>query len=75
MGNKRNRRSWREEYQSSDTDESTSETIFEQGDTTLGDVYENGNTIFDKSLGSGQTERSQTSIETEAISQTLLKLH
>ena len=61
MGNKRNRRSRRVEYQSSDNDENTSETSFTQGNVTLIDVSENVNNIFDRNLGSELTEPSQIS--------------
>ena len=61
MGKKRNRRSRRVEYQSSDNDENTSETSFTQGNATLIDVSENVNNIFDRNLGSELTEPSQIS--------------
>ena len=69
MGNKRNRRSRKVESQSSDTDESTSETSFTQGNVTLVVVFENIKDIFDRNSGSELTEPSQTSNEIEASPQ------
>ena len=69
MGNKRNRRSRKVESQSSDTDESTSETSFTQGNVTLVVVFENIKDIFDRNSGSDLTEPSQTSNEIEASPQ------
>ena len=71
MGNKRSRRSRRIESQSSDRDENTSETSFTQGNATLVGVFENGNNIFDRNLGSELIEPSQISNEIEVISQRL----
>ena len=71
MGNKRNRRSRRVESQSSDRDENISETSFAQGNTTLVDVSENVNNIFDRNRSSELTEPSKISNELEAITQRL----
>ena len=71
MGYKRNRRSKRVESPFPDRAENTSETSFKQGNATLVDVSENVNNIFDRSLGSEQTEPSQISNEIETISQRL----
>ena len=73
MGNKRNRRSRRIEFQSSDREDNTSETSFTQGNATLVDVSENVNNIFDRNLGSELTEPSQISNEIEVISQRLIE--
>ena len=56
MKNKRKRRSGRIESQSSNRDENISETSFSQGNTTLVDVSEKVNNIFDRNLGSELTE-------------------
>ena len=71
MGNKRNRRSRRVKFQSSDRDENTSETSFTQGNAALVDVSKNNYNTFDRNLGSELTELSQTSNEIEAITQRL----
>ena len=71
MGNKRDRPSRRVESQSSDRDENNSETSFTQGNSTLVEVTENVNNIFDRTLGSELTEPSQISNEIEAVTQRL----
>ena len=71
MGNRRNRRTRRADSQSPDRDENTSETSFTRGNTTLTNVSENVNNVFDRNLGSEITEPSQISNEIEVISQRL----
>ena len=68
MGNRRIRRTRRTESQSSDRDENTPETSFAQSNATLTNVSENGNTSFDRNLGSEITEPSQISNEIEVVS-------
>ena len=71
MGNKRNIQPRRLESQSSDRDKNVSETSFTEGNSTLVDVSENVNNIFDRNLGSELTEPSQISNEIETITQRL----
>ena len=71
MGNRRNRRTKRAESQSPDRDENTSETSFTRGNSTLTNVSENVNNVFDRNLGSEITEPSQISNQIEVISQRL----
>ena len=69
MGNRRNRRTRRNESQSPEREENMSETSLLQGNATLTNVSENVNNIFDRNLGSELTEPSQ--ISNEIISQRL----
>ena len=71
MGNRRNRRTRRNESQSPERDENMSETSLLQGNATLTNVAENVNNVFDRNLGSELTEPSQISNEIEIISQRL----
>ena len=71
MGNRRNRRTRRNESQSPERDENMSETSLLQGNATLTNVSENVNNVFDRNLGSELTEPSQISNEIEIISQRL----
>ena len=71
MGNRRNRRTRRNESQSPERDENMSETSLLQGNATLTYVSENVNNVFDRNLGSELTEPSQISNEIEIISQRL----
>ena len=61
----------REESQSSDRHQNTSETSFTQGIVTLVDVSEKFNNIFDRNLASELTEPSQISKEIDDISSRL----
>ena len=70
-GNRRNRRTRRNESQSLERDENMSETSLLQGNATLTNVSENVNNVFDRNLGSELTEPSQISNEIEIISQRL----
>ena len=71
MGNKRNRRTRRNESQSPERDENMSETSLLQGNATLTNVSENVNNVFDRNLGSELTEPSQIRNEIEIIDQSL----
>ena len=71
MGNRRNRRTRRNESQSPEREENMSETSLLQGNATLTNVSENVNNIFDRNLGSELTEPSQISNEIKIISQRL----
>ena len=71
MGNRRNRRTRRNESQSPERDENMSETSLLQGNATLTNVSENVNNVFDRNLGSELTEPSQISNEIEIITQRL----
>ena len=71
MGNRRNRRTRRNESQSPERDENMSETSLLQDNATLTNVSEIVNNVFDRNLGSELTEPSQISNETEIISQRL----
>ena len=70
-GEKRKRRSRREESQSSDRDENTPETTLTQDIATLVDVSEIVHNIFDRNSCSEPTEPSETGNEIEVISQRL----
>ena len=71
MGNRRNRRTMRNESQSPERDENMSETSLLQANATSTNVSENVNNVFDRNLGSELTEPSQISNEIEIISQRL----
>ena len=73
MGNKRNRRLRRVEFQPVDGEENFSETSILQGNATLANVSENNENVFDRNLRSELTEPSQSSNEIEVISQRLLE--
>ena len=71
MGNKRNIRLRRVEFQSPDGEENFSETSIVQGNATLFKVSQNVDSFFDRNLGSELTEPSQVSNEIEVVSQRL----
>ena len=71
MGNRRNRRTRRNESQSPERDENMSKTSLLLGNATLTNVSENVNNVFDRNLGSELTEPSQISNEIEIITQRL----
>ena len=71
MGNKRNRQLGSVESLSPDGEENLSETSIVQGSTTLTNVSENTDKVFDRNLGSELTEPSQVRNETKIISQRL----
>ena len=71
MGNRRNRRTRRNESQSPERDENMSKTSLLRGNATLNNVSENVNNVFDRNLGSELTEPSQISNEIEINSQRL----
>ena len=71
MGNKRNRRQERVESQSPDGEENLSETSIKQENTTLTNVSNNADNVFDRNLGSELTDPSQNNKMIEIISQRL----
>ena len=71
MGNRKIRRTRRNESQSPERDENLSETRLLQGNAKLTNVSENVNNVFDRNLGSELTEPSQISNEIEIITQRL----
>ena len=72
MGNRKKRRTRRNESQSPERDKNMSETNLLQGNETLTNVAESVKNVFDRNLGSELTEpSSQISNEIEIITQRL----